>query len=228
MTEEGYDFTVDWGDESTSRITSWNSPDKTHTYENPGTYTLKITGQIEGFRFAGHSRGGNDARKIIRITKWGPLKLGNLGAYFSGAHNLADITDRANLTGTTNLSKMFEYAHNFNGDINNWNVSSATSMGINVLQGRQLQPAPQQLEHKLSNKHAKHVRSRHQLQPALKQLEHELSEKHAMDVQRRHQLQPASGQLGHKLSNKHALDFQRRHQLQRRYKPTGTQAQQET
>ena len=136
-----YDFTVDWGDGSTSRITSWNSPDKTHTYQNPGTYTLKITGQIEGFGFSYLG----DKAKIIRITKWGPLKLGNQGGYFHGASNLVDITDKPDLTGTTNLANMFDGASKFNGNINSWDVSAATNMNSMFKDAASFNRAPEQL-----------------------------------------------------------------------------------
>jgi radical SAM protein with 4Fe4S-binding SPASM domain len=48
-----YNFTVDWGDGSPiDTITVWNDPLTLHTYGLAGTYTITITGQIEGFVFA--------------------------------------------------------------------------------------------------------------------------------------------------------------------------------
>ena len=75
-----YNFTVDWGDGSSDTITSWNQAEVTHTYAFSGTYTVKISGTIEGFRF----NNGGDRTKIIDISQWGILKLGNNGTYFSG------------------------------------------------------------------------------------------------------------------------------------------------
>ena len=46
-----YNFIVDWGDGKTSEITSWDDGDKTHLYENYGTYTVTITGQLEAWSF---------------------------------------------------------------------------------------------------------------------------------------------------------------------------------
>ena len=119
-----YNFTVDWGDGNVSKVTSYNSANRTHTYDNSGTYTVKITGQIEGFRF----NNAGDRNKLINITNWGPLNLGNLGGYFYGASNLVEILGKPNLTGTTNFQNMFRSAAKFNGSISGWDVSSVTNM----------------------------------------------------------------------------------------------------
>ena len=119
-----YDFTVDWGDGTTSRVTSWDSSDKIHTYASPGKYTLKITGQIEGFRF----NNGIDKNKLISISSWGPLKLGS-GPHFRGAENLVSLPSAApDLTGITSFDSMFRGATSFNSPIDNWNVSNITNM----------------------------------------------------------------------------------------------------
>ena len=73
-----YDFFVNWGDGNEDRISTWNDPACTHTYAIPGTYKIAISGVIEGFRF----NGAGDASKIIEITRWGPLRLGNNNGYF--------------------------------------------------------------------------------------------------------------------------------------------------
>ena len=46
-----YDFTVNWGDGETDTITAYNQVEVTHTFPNPGEYTISIIGQIEGWRF---------------------------------------------------------------------------------------------------------------------------------------------------------------------------------
>ena len=121
-----YNFTAYWGDGGISKVTSYTN--RCHTYPSSGTYTIRIQGQIEGFRF----NNGGDRSKLINITKWGPLRLGNLGGYFYGASNLADITDTPNLTGTTNFYQMFRGATKFNSNINNtisgWDTSPVTDM----------------------------------------------------------------------------------------------------
>ena len=124
-----YNFTVDWGDGTTSKVTAHNSDNKSHTYASSGEYTINITGKIEGFGF--NNQG--DRKKLISIKKWGPLKLGNGGGYFYGASNLKTIEGKVDLTGTTNLADMFNSASKFNGNISNWNTSSVTRMQYIVL-----------------------------------------------------------------------------------------------
>jgi uncharacterized repeat protein (TIGR02543 family) len=147
-----YDFVVNWGDTSEDTIVAGNDSERTHTYAVPGTYQITITGVIDGFRF-GY---GGDNIKIIDISEWGPLRLGNNGAYFAGAVNLTiSATDAPDFIGTTNMQDafwscsspslvpgmanwdvsgvtnmggMFRYAIAFNQDISGWNVSNATSM----------------------------------------------------------------------------------------------------
>ncbi|MFA7252592.1 MAG: BspA family leucine-rich repeat surface protein [Candidatus Paceibacterota bacterium] len=127
-----YDFIVDWGDETTSHITSWDQPEVTHTYETFGEYNLSIEGTIIGFNFAN----GGDKLKIYEISQWGDLNVGNNGDYFSNCGNLdLTATDNLDLAGTTNLSGMFYEDETigflgirFAGDISGWDVSAVTDM----------------------------------------------------------------------------------------------------
>ena len=147
-----YDFTVDWGDGSLDTIKAWNDPNATHTYENPGIYNLSIKGTLNGFRFAE----SGDRLKLLRISQFGKLRLGNGGQYFAGAQNLTINTrDLLDLSETTSLhqafrgcsslltipsieiwdtrkvvdmSGLFQDATQFNPNIENWNVSNVTNM----------------------------------------------------------------------------------------------------
>ncbi len=113
-------YSVNWGDGHL------DSNVDTHVYADPGVYTINISNIAEtGFRF----NNGGDKLKIINITQWGDLYVGNSGYYFYGCSNLNFIgTDSLNLTGTTDLSAMFYKASAFDGNISNWNTSSVTSM----------------------------------------------------------------------------------------------------
>ena len=149
-----YDFWVDWGDGGVpERIQAWNAAAKTHTYAaGAGTYTVKIWGQIQGWRF----NNGGDKLKILSITSWGPLRLGNSGGYFYGCSNLTiPATDTLDMTGTTslatafgscssittipslatldtslvtNMTEMFYNCTLFNQSLSNFNTSKVTSM----------------------------------------------------------------------------------------------------
>ena len=45
------DFSVDWGDTSSSTITSYDDADRTHSYSGAGTYTVVLNGTCEWFAF---------------------------------------------------------------------------------------------------------------------------------------------------------------------------------
>lgn len=83
-----YDFRVDWGDGTTNIVTSYDDINKTHIYAQPGVYTLAITGTINGFSFKDYF---SESLKILNISQWGCLNLGNSGFYFFYTQNL-DIT----------------------------------------------------------------------------------------------------------------------------------------
>ena len=101
-----YNFFVDWGDGNSDTITAWNDLAKTHTYTTPGIYTIKIYGQIEGFRF----NNTGDRNKLLSVTSWGSdFRLGNSNGYFYGCSNLdlSGVQDILDLQGTTIFAFMF-------------------------------------------------------------------------------------------------------------------------
>ncbi|MFW6014594.1 MAG: BspA family leucine-rich repeat surface protein [Candidatus Nanoarchaeia archaeon] len=146
-----YNFTVDWGDGNTDKITSLSKA--RHTYEEPGRYKINITGKIQGWSF--DNKG--DKNKLLEIKQWGPLRFGNTGGYFHGAKNLKitaedmpcleGTTDLTNMFARTNLQKipninkwdvsnvkkmnsMFSYAIQFNNDLNGWDISNVKDMSF--------------------------------------------------------------------------------------------------
>lgn len=148
-----YNCVVDWGDSTTSTITTYNDAAWTHTYSIAGTYTVSISGVFKGIFF--NSSGDNG--KITNISQWGILDLGNTasGAYFFGCTNMtitaldilntstvsifisafrncASITsipsiDSWDMSNITNMSFAFSGNTNFNGDISSWKTSKVTN-----------------------------------------------------------------------------------------------------
>lgn len=121
-----YNATVDWGDGTIETgLITFNDARWTHTYTASGTFNVKITGTIKGFRF--NNTGDKD--KLLDISEWGVLNLGNSGGYFFGCTNLiGTATDVLDLTGTTSLNNCFQSCTNFNGAIGNWNTEFVTRM----------------------------------------------------------------------------------------------------
>jgi surface protein len=115
-----YNFDIDWGDGSTSHITSYKAR---HRYSSVGVYQIYITGLIKGWKAT-----DMPGYKLIDVSQWGCLKLGNKGFYFYNCSEL-DITatDAPDLSETTNLEYMFGHS-NFNGKIGHWDVSRVKCM----------------------------------------------------------------------------------------------------
>ncbi len=142
LIEEGsYDFTIDWGDGTQNRITAWDQPERTHTYEEPGEYVITIEGEILGWSFPQshgprlsrrtHINREGDQEKLIEIAQWGPLRLGNRGGYFAGASSLEiTATDLLDLTGTTRLDWMFADCRSLSNvpSIKRWDLSQVTTV----------------------------------------------------------------------------------------------------
>lgn len=120
-----YDFVVDWGDGSSDVITSWNQAEATHTYPFSTVWDIRISGTLKGWSF----NNGGDRKKLLDISRWGDLNLGNNGNYFFGAENLVGTaTDAPDLTGTTNLTNAFRLAEQLTGGLSAWDTSNVTQM----------------------------------------------------------------------------------------------------
>ena len=110
---------VDWGDGTSSTITTWNQAEVTHTYATAGVYDIKITGVLRGWQF----NNGGDRLKILNIINWGCLDISvDLG--FEGCINLTATATDAPLITITSLNSYFKNCPNFNGAIGNWDVSN--------------------------------------------------------------------------------------------------------
>jgi len=150
-----YNFTIDWGDETSDDITSWDDADKAHTYEDAGisSYNIEISGTIIGWRFDN----AGDCDLMKDITQWGCFRPGNLGDWFKGCANLTvSATDILNLSDVTDANEafqlcgelttvpsmdswdmskittfygMFHSDQKFNQDIGSWDTGSCTNMG---------------------------------------------------------------------------------------------------
>ncbi|MEM9526589.1 MAG: BspA family leucine-rich repeat surface protein, partial [Bacteroidota bacterium] len=120
----GYDYTVDWGDGTT---TTNHTGDATHTYATPGVHTVRLVGNFPRIFFlASTSR-----TKILTIEQWGRIQWTSMASAFNGCTNL-NITnpdiDSPDLSAVSDLSAMFSLAENFDGPISTWDVSNVRDM----------------------------------------------------------------------------------------------------
>ena len=132
-----YDFKVDWGD-GTSTEVYVNPGVCEHKYQNEGRYTVTITGTFIGFSFKNTRldwRGILTEKSrpfyyvnLLRIDKWGCLRLRNGGKYFYQCRKLEFVDTPVLGPDITTLDGMFQEAWEFNQDISHWDVSGVTNM----------------------------------------------------------------------------------------------------
>ncbi len=121
-TGAGYLYDVAWGDGTTSVNRTGNT---THTYTNPGTYQVSITGSFPRIFF---NRGGSRF-KIYSVDQWGIQPWINMARAFYGCGNIEILaTDDPNLLAVTNMAYMFAECDNIDTGFDNWNTSNVTNM----------------------------------------------------------------------------------------------------
>ena len=126
LTDNGtVDIMVFWGDGTSDAITAFDQAEKTHTYPSAGTYEIKITGTLQGFRFDN----GGDKFKMLDIKKWGIFDI-NVSKAFRNCSNLTQSATDVPIISTTSLNATFQVAPKFNGNVSNWDVSSVTNFNF--------------------------------------------------------------------------------------------------
>src|SRR5690606_29004357 len=101
--------------------------DITHTYLEPGIYTVSISGDFPRIYF--YSVNGTSSAKIKSVEQWGDIEWTSMESAFIYCDYLTiNASDAPDLSQVTNMSYMFREASFFNGEIGNWDVSNVTDM----------------------------------------------------------------------------------------------------
>ncbi len=121
-----YDYTVDWGDETTDENLTAEAP---HIYTTPGVYTVTITGKFPGIKQNNLDTGIN-AAKLKTVEQWGENKWQSLHTAFDSCKDLViNDTSAPDLSEATTVAGVFQNATNFNSDISHWDMSTITNIG---------------------------------------------------------------------------------------------------
>lgn len=152
-------YSINYGDGSQQSNQTGNS---SHTYNNPGTYTVTISGNFDRINY-GQTMMNINYFDIVSIEQWGSTVWKSFERAFYQCSNLiVNATDAPNLTQVTsmkeafylvkgfttnlnawdvshvtNMSKMFSRCTNFNQPLNNWNVGNVTDMSEMFFQCQQ-------------------------------------------------------------------------------------------
>jgi len=127
-----YSYDVDWGDGNTEA--SITAADKTHVYEDAGTYTVSITGQFGGLNMYRASQEERDT--LVEFVNWGTSEVNGLYRYFyfctKMVYSATDAPDLTSLTASngTQMREMFRDCEDVvTLDLSGWtNTSNITSM----------------------------------------------------------------------------------------------------
>ncbi len=119
-------YSVDWDNDGIADETGITGH-VTHTFDQPGEHTIRITGLFTAISFNLSSE--ENASKIVSIDQWGTNPWEDLSFAFTECNNLKiRATDAPNLSGVTSLGGMFFGSGVEDFDATNWDVSNITNM----------------------------------------------------------------------------------------------------
>ena len=121
-----YTFVIDWGDNTTEFVGSFDDTRKIHTYAEPGIYTVRIGGLLEGWR--DHNDFGFVC-KMHSVVQLGHVHWKNLSHAFRDCPNLSRFSsDNSSTEFVTDISFMFYNSPLVEPETRDWDVSKVTNM----------------------------------------------------------------------------------------------------
>lgn len=117
---------VDWGDGTHSYFnTQAEATAYTKTYQNAGSYLVKIYGRMPYFRF----NNTGDRLKLVAVEQWGRNPWRTMNGLLYGCANMTiTATDVPNMLWVTDMSNAFRGCTLNNYSINGWNTSRVENM----------------------------------------------------------------------------------------------------
>lgn len=128
---EIYDYSIDWGD---GNLDTNVTGDITHTYTNPGTYTISINGVFPRLYFFGATTNENstlDNQKLLSVGLWGSIQWTSMEFAFFNCTELDIVApDEPILDNVTNMNSMFNGCYSLEGttEFENWEVGNVQIM----------------------------------------------------------------------------------------------------
>ncbi|HNP19205.1 MAG TPA: BspA family leucine-rich repeat surface protein [Fulvivirga sp.] len=133
-TGTGYNYDIYWeevGNPSNNGTEpTGQTGDYTITFPSIGTYRVEISGQFPRIYFnAGSYLSPKDSEKLLTVEQWGDIAWTSMNRAFAGCENLRiNAVDAPDLSGVTDMSRMFFYAKSLNDNINHWVVNNVQNM----------------------------------------------------------------------------------------------------
>ena len=118
-----YNCTVEWGDGTTSTITSWNQAEVTHQYPSSGKYRIKISGKFEGINFHRHEElNHHDHLKLLDVISWGDDSKMDIAGYVApfNPHNIPSSGSNGIHTAYIGMFCGCKYWNDVSGGAPNW------------------------------------------------------------------------------------------------------------
>jgi len=106
-----YDYNVEWGD---GKHSDGVKGDTKHTYENPGTYQILITGVLPWVRLCSNSRQKRFPQKLISVDEWGDVEFNDVKHMFNSCYELETVDKNMNFPKVQGMGSMFANAKKLN------------------------------------------------------------------------------------------------------------------